>query len=431
MRSTILMLLAMFGLFAFIVTGCGGGVDDPVTTDTTPSNTNQNTAPISNAGLDQTVKIGDSITLDGRGSYDPDGDVLTYRWIPAKLLAGYTPHTISSLAVEGTATFFPSPDVAGPYKIKLVVNDGVVDSSPDTVTITINASLPDTGQATSFTDTFGEDSDYLINPQSCSLNGDGTTTDNVTGLMWQSSDDGIAYNWYQATGTTDTAYNPSGATDVCDSLNTGGYTDWRLPTVKELQLIADYGRGNPAIDQTFFPDTKSFEYWSSTTATNATSSPWTINFLSGYSSFTNYRDDINYVRCVRGRQLSFDNFSDNGNGTVTAIDTSLVWPQMIDDTVMTWESALSYCEGLDFAGAKDWRLPNIKELDSIVDRASHNPSIDEIFFPGIQPSIYWSSTTKFDNSYIAMVVNFTVSGTVTFADKTLNSFYARCVRGGH
>jgi len=74
--------------------------------------------------------------------------------------------------------------------------------------------LPDTGQTQSYTDTFGEDSDYTINPPSYTDNGDGTVTDNVTGLMWQQGEVG-SMNWEDAI-------------TCCEALSLAGYTDWRL-----------------------------------------------------------------------------------------------------------------------------------------------------------------------------------------------------------
>ncbi len=77
-----------------------------------------------------------------------------------------------------------------------------------------------------------------INPMSYIDNGNGTVTDNNTGLMWQQQDDGNTYNWYQASGTYDASYNPT-SQDVCGELTTGSYTDWRLPAIKELISIVD------------------------------------------------------------------------------------------------------------------------------------------------------------------------------------------------
>ena len=72
-----------------------------------------------------------------------------------------------------------------------------------------------------------------------------------------------------------------------------------------------------------------------------------------------------YVRCVRGGQTQ-QSLVDNGDGTVTDNRTGLIWQQG-EPGAMTWNSALTYCEGLSLAGSTDWRLPNIKELESLVD----------------------------------------------------------------
>jgi hypothetical protein len=95
---------------------------------------------------------------------------------------------------------------------------------------------------------------------------------------------------------------------------------------------------------------------------------------------------------------------------------------------MTWEGALTYCEGLTLANQRDWRLPNIKELGSIVDRSQFSPSIDTTVFPGTQSSGYWSSTTfvRYAASN-AWSVNFYRG----YMDPNLksDSNYVRCVRG--
>lgn len=70
-------------------------------------------------------------------------------------------------------------------------------------------------------------------------NGDGTVTDDKTGLMWQKQDDGKQYNWYQASGTYYKKYNPT-SENVCRSLTLGGKSDWRLPSKRELETILAY-----------------------------------------------------------------------------------------------------------------------------------------------------------------------------------------------
>jgi len=86
-----------------------------------------------------------------------------------------------------------------------------------------------------------------------------------------------------------------------EGLDFAGKTDWRIPNIKELVSIVDYGTFGPAIDGTFFPNTKSNSYWSSSTDANYTDSAWRVGFSNGFvSSF--YKADSYYVRAVRGGQ---------------------------------------------------------------------------------------------------------------------------------
>lgn len=151
-----------------------------------------NTAPFANAGPDQTTKTGATVTMDGSGSIDVDGDPITYSWSFTSRPAG------SSAALTNSSTISPTftADKAGTYQIQLVVNDGQANSAPDNVMVfaatPVLAYVPDTGQTTDYTSTSGEDSDYTIHPPSYTVNADGTVMDNVTGLMWQQQDDGTA-----------------------------------------------------------------------------------------------------------------------------------------------------------------------------------------------------------------------------------------------
>jgi hypothetical protein len=94
-----------------------------------------NNAPTANAGPDQTVTEGDVVTLTGAGSSDVNGDPLTYAWTLATKPGG------STAALTGATTVSPTftADVVGVYSISLVVNDGTVNSAPDTVTVTAEA----------------------------------------------------------------------------------------------------------------------------------------------------------------------------------------------------------------------------------------------------------------------------------------------------
>jgi hypothetical protein len=89
---------------------------------------------VANAGPDQNVSTGELVTLDGSASSDADGDTLTYLWSFVSVPAG---SSISDASLSDPTAVNPTftPDVDGAYVVRLVVNDGTVDSSPDTVTI--------------------------------------------------------------------------------------------------------------------------------------------------------------------------------------------------------------------------------------------------------------------------------------------------------
>ena len=119
-------------------------------------------------------------------------------------------------------------------------------------------------------------------------------------------------------------------------------------------------------------------------------------------------------------------FKDNGDGTVTNLNTGLMWQQQDDDVPRTWQEAVDYSKSLSLSGHKDWRLPTIDELKTLVD-IEHRPTIDPIFI-GTKRLSYWSSTTDaYDASY-AWHVNF-YYGNVGNYNKTFG-YYVRCVRLG-
>lgn len=121
-------------------------------------------------------------------------------------------------------------------------------------------------------------------------------------------------------------------------------------------------------------------------------------------------------------------FVDNGDGTVLDNKTGLMWQKMADNNPRTWENAISYCEGLELADHTDWRLPNIKELESITDDNRYNPAIDTTYFPETKSSDYWASTTYAYQPAYACYVSF-YQGYVDYDNKSYST-YARCVRGG-
>lgn len=111
-------------------------VDDGLTTSTpdtvTVTTSNPNTPPVANAGTDQTVSPGTVVTLDGSGSSDVDGNPLSFQWALLSRPTGSNAQLIGANSVSPTFT----ADIGGQYVVQLIVNDGVANSPPDTVTIT-------------------------------------------------------------------------------------------------------------------------------------------------------------------------------------------------------------------------------------------------------------------------------------------------------
>lgn len=152
--------------------------------------------------------------------------------------------------------------------------------------------LPDTGQEQSYTATFGEDHDYqpITSQPSYTDNGNGTTTDNKTGLMWVKDGNSAGCN-------NGGSLTWEAALNFCEGLTYAGYSDWRLPNVRELESIVDAGQGNPAINTAYFPNTQDW-YWTSTTYVPNAFNAWDVGFSYGSVGSGN-EGDYRYVRCVR------------------------------------------------------------------------------------------------------------------------------------
>ena len=136
-----------------------------------------------------------------------------------------------------------------------------------------------------------------------------------------------------------------------------------------------------------------------------------------------------FILLFFGTVLMAGDFVDNGDGTVTDHNTNLMWQQG-ENGGMNWESALTCCEDLYLADFNDWRLPNVKELESITDESLYSPAIDAGYFPDVQGPQYWTSTTSVNNTTYAWHVGFDNASVHPGGIKTDNSHYVRCVRVG-
>ncbi len=246
-------------------------------------------------------------------------------------------------------------------------------------------------------------------------NGDGTVTDLVTGLMWQQ-------------GVTSNAHAWSDAEAFCSALVLAGHTDWRLPSAIELVSIVDYGQSSASINGTFFPDTAASPFWSSSFGPTYA---WKVDFADGGTS----TDDVTRtysVRCVRWAPSADASAPaarlTAAGGTVTDNQTGLIWQQATTQTMYSWADAKSYCAsgGPDLPGL-GWRLPTIRELQTLVDPARvADPRTDLTAFPSAPSAAFWSSSAVAGSPSAAWLVNF-YDGFASKYDKT-TMVDVRCVR---
>jgi hypothetical protein len=285
---------------------------------------------------------------------------------------------------------------------------------------------------------FGEDAQYSGLQPAFTKNSDGTVSDKNTGLIWQQTPD------VDGNGSINAAdkLTYSAAGERCKSLELAGQSDWRLPDIKTLYSLIDL-RGTdpdgatgsvqliPFLDSSFFGfaygDTAAGEhsvdaqFASSTlnvdTGSAAGTQAFVVNFADGTLkaealSGANGTQRKFFVLCVRDNTAYGANrFSDNGDETISDLTTGLVWQKADSAKGLNWQDALAYCEGLSLAGQEDWRLPDAKSLQSLVDYSrspvtSNSAAIDALF--GVSEikneagqsdsPYYWTSSTHTDFS---------------------------------
>jgi len=310
-----------------------------------------------------------------------------------------------------------------------------LETAPEGPPAPLTYCVVDTGQRQCFSDTgqllkapkpgepfFGQDAFYRIHPPSCRDNGDGAVSDLNTGLMWQKTpelDRKLTFREAQA---------------QAGKCRLAGHADWRLPTVKELYSLMDFNGNSDARPPVAYLNTRFFDfrfgdetqgerlidsqYWSSTEYVGLTmrgnATVFGVNFadgrIKGYPRDTGPRGQpaTHFVRLVRGNpEYGKNRFVDNGDGTVSDLATGLMWSQADSGKGLNWGEALAYCAKLKLAAFSDWRLPNAKELQSIVDytRAPdardaerRGPAVDPFFKMTDGEAWFWSSTTHLEGS---------------------------------
>ncbi len=288
----------------------------------------------------------------------------------------------------------------------------------------------------------GQDAQFQGHPASYTASADGLTVlDNVTGLTWQRSPDTDGNKVLNRADKL-TLSRAQALPAKLNAAKFGGFADWRLPTIKELYSLFD-GRGTdpsgnsptdtsgltPYIDTKFFP----FAYGDPATGERIIDSQYAsgtkyvgksprggdklfgVNFadgrIKGYDlQMPGGAEKDFFLLCVRGNpQYGRNDFRDNGDGTITDRATGLMWSRADSGRGLNWQDALAWVQKQNaekFLGHADWRMPDVKELESIVDYArspdtTRSAAIDPVFACAASTNesgqvdypYYWSGTT--------------------------------------
>jgi hypothetical protein len=271
-------------------------------------------------------------------------------------------------------------------------------------------------------DFYGQDGNHLSAPMALKDNGDGTVTDNNTGLVWQQTPDRSALNWENA-----------GA--YCAALEKGGQTDWRLPSRREIATLVSFNRDMPTFALLLQNAAVNESFWTSTTYIGDTTKAYTLgNGTADMDLRTKVTSSSSIAtRCVRGDALPAFTSVDNGE-TITDTTTGNTWIKNSLTTGKTWQQALSYCAKLQTGGYSDWRLPNIAELFSLFDDTRTNPALPSGFNDVGTPPLFWSSTshTYTDQPIYAVVMGVVNEGRSFRWSKNTGTEFpcVICVRSG-
>ena len=246
----------------------------------------------------------------------------------------------------------------------------------------------------------GQDAQYPDPPRTLAgfeRDGDRMVFDSATGLVWQVDFVRDTYQTFEA------------AVARCENLECGGFSDWRVADYHDWASLLSYYRFAPALDTNLFPTIGTNEWFSAmprqpgtlTTVVCINADPGQLQWCSGATLTT--------VLCVRGGPApvasSFTLEVVDGDVIATDDRTGLVWQAdgICPEEGMTWAEALAHCEGLTYAGANDWRLPDVKELTSIIDPSRRRPASA---LSSVHPTCWLrTSTTMVSNPDLALLVN--------------------------
>ena len=351
---------------------------------------------------------------------------------------------------------------AGTFTVTFTARNAGGSSSPATHAVTVSLTtaaltypIVDSGQTKCYDATgeispptatgafYGQDAQFADHAPAYSLASDGKTVlDAVTGLRWMRGP-----NTTLAPPTSADKKTWSGAPAWVATVNAmayGGYTDWRLPSIKELYALMNFKGTDPSsytgtdtsvltpfIDTAFF----NFAYGQTSTGERLIDSQYASSNLfilnpaeTGYSKLFGLNladgrikgydlimpggaEKTFFVQLVRGSVGYGGNaFADLGDGTVRDAATGLMWTKADNGSPLSWQAALAWAQARNAAnhlGHADWRLPNAKELHSLVSYANApdyngKPALDTAYFTCTSITnengeadfpYYWTSTT--------------------------------------
>jgi hypothetical protein len=349
---------------------------------------------------------GQVVTVPLQGGIATFGPILYQADTAATAAAGYSATvqaTYNGSAIHSSSVAFPFPMTNSAWRIPDSLDAVCSDGNPaGTVIDPANPFAARASQITCPTATtdpaFGQDGSITRNPQSFTVSTSGLTAiDGITGLTWTKLD---------ATVRADAA----SAAAYCAALGTDGYTDWRLPTVREAVTITNTGRTGSAVGAaSFFGYVDNGALWTTDSFHGNASLPWVValNYPIMMSSSGSTWPGTS---CVRGNKIpaTGGNFIVNFTGVPGIrfdMATGLYWQADATVAPANWLGALNYCKTLSLGGLV-WRLPNLKELSSIVDISAVSPSIDTLAFPGTVSGPYWTSTPLPNRLWEAYTIDF-------------------------
>jgi hypothetical protein len=248
----------------------------------------------------------------------------------------------------------------------------------------------------------------------------GCTRDDVTGLLWETKTASGERAGTQVYTFYTRKYDPQGelggphdATGYVRRVNAAGLCglhDWRLPTPVELMGIAAMGATDlPAIDLRFMPNTVVNFYWAAGAVRHtffAKELGWGVDFAFGLGEIsTDFRESPRPVRLVHGPEARSPRFVVSADRQeVEDRQTGLAWRRCVEGAAivdeacagraraLSWIDALAHAQRQAHRTGVSWRLPNVKELASLLDHGQY-PYIDVQAFPGAASEILWSSSS--------------------------------------